>query len=129
MRASWRWRQGNEMVDKRKPGAPGGDPVALDPAIQAEPYPCFQKTEDHLTMAGTQQATEQTTSTIPDKVIRTEAVCELTGLSRGEIWRIRKGKVGSHAPFPQAVACGKAAKGWWLSEVVAWNRSRPRVTE
>ncbi len=56
-----------------------------------------------------------------DRLIRLPEVERLTGLSRSTIYRLRKlGK------FPEQVRIGARAVAWWLSEILAYIRSRPR---
>ena len=58
-----------------------------------------------------------------DRLIRRPEVEKLTGLSRSTIYRLRKlGK------FPEQVRIGSRAVAWWLSEILAYMKSRPRGT-
>jgi len=67
----------------------------------------------------TQGANLPATPAQPDKLIRIEKVCELTGLGKTSIYRI--------ADFPKRVALNRRAVGWRLSEVVRWIESRAVV--
>ena len=51
----------------------------------------------------------------PDRIIREEECRRITGLCRTTRWR--KMKTGE---FPQPVRLGVYARGWRLSEVMAW---------
>ncbi|MCW8830254.1 MAG: AlpA family phage regulatory protein [Gammaproteobacteria bacterium] len=56
---------------------------------------------------------------LPDRIIRTKEVQEMTGLSRTSIWREeRKGN------FPARVPLSAGSVGWRLSEVEIWIQTR-----
>lgn len=56
---------------------------------------------------------------LPERIIRTRELQELTGLSRTTIWRLeRKGE------FPQRVSLCAGSIGWRYSEVMEWLGSR-----
>lgn len=56
---------------------------------------------------------------LPDKIIRTKEVQELTGLSRTSIWRMERNE-----EFPARVQLSAGSVGWRLSEVEHWINSR-----
>ncbi|WP_042150489.1 MULTISPECIES: AlpA family transcriptional regulator [unclassified Pseudoalteromonas] len=59
--------------------------------------------------------THASNSSLPDKIIRSKEVQELTGLSRTTIWRLeRTGK------FPARVALTAGSIGWRLTEIQEW---------
>jgi len=59
--------------------------------------------------------TYQSGKTMPDRIIRSKEVQEITGLSRTTLWRLeRKGE------FPARVTLGVGSVGWKLSEVENW---------
>lgn len=53
------------------------------------------------------------------KILRRDAVEQLTGLSRSTIYSMMK-----EGSFPQSVRLGKRAVGWLESELHAWLTSR-----
>lgn len=56
---------------------------------------------------------------IPDRILRTKDVQDMTGLSRTTIWRMeRKGE------FPARVPLGAGSIGWRFSEVNEWIHAR-----
>lgn len=59
----------------------------------------------------------------PSQILRTRAVCTLTGLSRVTIWRlVRDGK------FPRPVQLtGRRATGYYRSDVEGWLAARPQA--
>ena len=58
-------------------------------------------------------------ATLPERIIRTKELLELTGLSHTTIWRMEKA-----GTFPKRVALGEASIGWRWSEVNQWVNSR-----
>jgi predicted DNA-binding transcriptional regulator AlpA len=56
---------------------------------------------------------------LPDKLIRIDQVCELTGLGKTSVYAV--------ADFPSRVILSRRAVGWRLSEVLAWIESRMAV--
>jgi prophage regulatory protein len=73
--------------------------------------------------------TDQAERSTDDRIIRLPEVMEITGLSKSSIYRKLRAtdENGRPAPaFPVPVELCENAVGWWLSEVVAWNDSRPR---
>ena len=60
------------------------------------------------------------------KILRMRRLMSLTGLSRGEIRRLRL----LDPSFPQPLRLGigvKACLGWYLGEIESWLASRPRA--
>jgi prophage regulatory protein len=55
------------------------------------------------------------------KVLRIHQVLELTGLTRGTVYRFVK-----EDSFPQPIQLGPKLLGWWEHEVEAWLATRPR---
>ena len=56
---------------------------------------------------------------LPDRILRTKEVQDITGLSRTTIWRMeRKGD------FPARVMLGENSIGWRYVEVDAWIKNR-----
>ena len=66
---------------------------------------------------------------MPDVLIRFNGkrglpgVHEMTGYSRGWVWQLEAAGI-----FPKRVQIGPNSVGWWMSEVLAYMRSRPRIT-
>ena len=62
------------------------------------------------------------------KVLRTAAVAELLGISRGTLWRWHR---EGHFPPPRQLGQGKQRPicGWLESDVLKWLNSRPTVSE
>lgn len=57
-----------------------------------------------------------------DCLLSVAQVTAKTSLSRSTIYRkVAEGK------FPQPVQVSESRVAWWLSEVDAWNRERPRA--
>jgi predicted DNA-binding transcriptional regulator AlpA len=55
------------------------------------------------------------------RLLRTDEVLDLTGLSRSTIWRLERKK-----DFPSRIHLGPNAVGWDEDEVHSWIASRPR---
>lgn len=55
-----------------------------------------------------------------DVMVRLPRVQELSGLGRSTIYRLM-----AMQQFPNAVRLGPRAVGWRLSDIAAWNASRP----
>jgi len=58
-------------------------------------------------------------SNLPERIVRTKELLELTGLSRTTIWRMEKA-----GTFPNRVSLGEASIGWRYSEVSEWIEKR-----
>jgi prophage regulatory protein len=56
----------------------------------------------------------------PVRALRLRDVCEVTGLSRTTLWRLR---CAGQFPIPRRLSAGAIA--WLSSDVSAWVRSRP----
>ncbi len=56
------------------------------------------------------------------KILRQEAVLEMTGLSRTTLWRLRNAK-----KFPPPVKLSTRAIGWLRSEIERWLRNLPEA--
>ncbi len=54
-----------------------------------------------------------------DKIIRVDDVIEMTGVSRGTLWRWER-----QDKFPKRVPLGANSVGWRLSEVSQWIKTR-----
>ena len=65
-------------------------------------------------MAGAFQTTTQF-----DRFVRLPAVLALAGVSTAQLYRLMKG-----GAFPQSIVLGPNARGWRLSEVIAWQTAR-----
>ncbi|WP_143870694.1 helix-turn-helix transcriptional regulator [Catenovulum sediminis] len=55
----------------------------------------------------------------PERIIDTNMVQELTGLSRSTLWRLE-----TRGEFPRRVALSTARVGWRYHEVIDWLNSR-----
>ena len=55
----------------------------------------------------------------PDKLVRIQTVCELTGLGKTSVYSI--------SDFPKRVVLSRRAVGWRMSEISAWIESRSTV--
>ncbi len=58
------------------------------------------------------------------KILSSNIVIELTGLSRVTIWRYEQAGI-----FPQRRQLGTRRVGWVESEIMDWLESRPTVDE
>ena len=59
-----------------------------------------------------------------NRIIRRRELCQLIGLSYSSIYRqVRNGT------FPQPIALGTQAIGWYADEIEAWLDSRQRAVE
>ena len=58
------------------------------------------------------------------KVLRTHAVLEATGLSRGTLYRLI-----ADNKFPQPLRLGPRMIGFYEDEIEAWQEARPRGTD
>ena len=59
------------------------------------------------------------TNTIPDRILRSQEVTQMTGLSRTTLWRME-----NEGHFPSRVSLGVGSVGWKLSEVEEWLFTR-----
>lgn len=58
-----------------------------------------------------------------DRIVREREVARLTQLSRSTRWRLsRQGR------FPKSLALSPGARGWRLSEITEWLRTRTAVS-
>lgn len=68
---------------------------------------------------GNSSSHQSNNNPLPDKIIRSKEVQELTGLSRTTIWRLeREGK------FPARVPLTASNVGWRLTDVQEWIRKK-----
>lgn len=58
----------------------------------------------------------------PDRILRSNEVVSLTGLSRTTLWRLER-----TGDFPQRRRLSSFAVGWVLSEVLEWLDSRQAI--
>lgn len=66
-------------------------------------------------LGSVQNNTVPITNTQPDRIIRSQEVTKITGLSRTTLWRMEQ-----TGDFPKRVSLGVGSVGWKLSEVEEW---------
>lgn len=74
---------------------------------------------EYLLDQTTHHPISNTTTSIPDRIIRAKEVHTMTGLSRTTLWRME-----NKEEFPKRVSLGANSVGWRLSEVENWMRER-----
>jgi len=65
------------------------------------------------------ETTVRPETNLPERIVRTKELLELTGLSRTTIWRMEKA-----GTFPKRVSLGEASVGWRFSEVSEWMKNK-----
>lgn len=70
-------------------------------------------------MSNQDAPTRTLTTTHGERFLRLPAVCDMSGLSRSQIYRLQAAGL-----FPQAVKLGQSAIAWLESEVVQWQSDR-----
>ena len=78
-------------------------------------YQLLEYLQSCITTKISRPSTQPKSESLPDRIMRSKEVQEMTGLSRTTIWRLER--VGK---FPDRVPLGLSSVGWRLSEVEAW---------
>ena len=60
---------------------------------------------------------------VPDRVIRMKEVCQIVGLSKSMVFEL-----AAAGKFPERIRLTDRAVGWLHSDVIAWLKSRERIS-
>lgn len=74
---------------------------------------------EHLLSSVSGSIIPRSNHSIPDRILRSKEVQDMTGLSRTTIWRLEKKR-----KFPARVPLGENSVGWRFVEVNEWILSR-----
>ncbi len=87
--------------------------------VQFFGYQLLQHLLNNVVASPTMPDTTKQPNGSQDRIVRTQEVQQLIGLSRSTIWRLeRKGD------FPARLPLGTGSVGWLKSDIEAWIRSR-----